>query len=50
MDNEKFVSVINFLKGKTETDIYTLDIFNYWLTAIIQHFLHHRFLTERIEG
>lgn len=50
MDNEQFVSLIHFLKGKTETDSYALDIFHCKLIATVQLFLHHGFMTAKIQG
>lgn len=50
MDNDQFVPVANFLKGKRETDSYMLDVFHCRLTATIQLSLHHRFLTAKIQG
>lgn len=49
MNHEQFVSVINVLKGKTETDSHKLDIFLCRLTADVQLFLHNRFLTKKIQ-
>lgn len=53
MDHDAFVSVIPFFKkkeGKTETENYALGIFLCSLTAAMQPFLRHRFLTEKIQG
>lgn len=48
MNHEQFVSVINVLKGKTETDSHKLGIFHCRLTADVQLFFHNRFLTTKI--